>query len=439
MRITASEVALATGGTLFGADIPANGISFDSRTIEVDQAFIAIRGDRDGHDFLQSAVNRGASFAIVEVGKSISEMTCVEVSDTVKALASLGRHCRSRLSPTVQDRVVGITGSVGKTSTKDLVRAVLASRFVHTHAPNKSLNNDIGVPITIINAPEDCDALVIEMGMRGFGEINRLCEIAMPHIGVITAIGDAHAERVGGVSGVIAAKAELLNALPDDGLAIVNLDSELVMATAKDTTARLVTFGQSTQADVRWDIVATTQQAVSMVRFTHQNVSVDGEVPLVGAHMVSNAAAAIAVGVSVGIPLAICVQALNNVVSADHRMRWVVGRSGVRILDDSYNANSLSMLAAVAAVATIDATRKVAVLGKMAEVDDTVAAHTAVAKACQEAGIAILALETDLYGSTPLSLDEVVHLLTELDASAVVLVKGSRVAATERVVHALTD
>jgi UDP-N-acetylmuramoyl-tripeptide--D-alanyl-D-alanine ligase len=439
MRITASEVALATGGTLFGADISANGISFDSRAMFDHHAFVALRGEVDGHGFLQDAVDNGALFAIVEVGRSIPALTCVEVEDTVAALAALGRHCRNRLSATLHGRVVGITGSVGKTSTKDMVHAVLSSQFAHTHAPVKSLNNDIGVPVTIINAPDECDALIVEMGMRGFGEIARLCEIALPHIGVVTAIGDAHAERVGGVSGVVEAKSELLKALPADGTAVVNLDSELVMATAKHSQAPLITFGQSQAADVRWEILSFSHMATSMVRFTYENTSVDGEVPLVGAHMVSNAAAAIAVGVSAGISLAQCVRGLSGVVPAEHRMRWFTGRSGVRILDDSYNANSLSMSAAVGTIAALDVARKIAVLGMMAEVDDAVSAHAAIALLCKQNGIELLALETDLYGTAALTLDEVVNALAGLDESAVILVKGSRVAATERVIQLLTD
>ena len=439
MRITASEVALATGGTLMGTDISANGISFDSRAMLEHQAFVAIRGDRDGHDFLNDAIHNGAAFVIVEIGRSLPNVTSVEVADTVAALAVLGRHCRRRLSRTLQGRVIGITGSVGKTSTKDLVRAVLASEYVHTHAPEKSLNNDIGVPVTIINAPDECDALVVEMGMRGFGEIARLCEIALPHIGVITAIGDAHAERVGGVSGVVKAKAELLNSLPADGTAVVNVDSELVMATAKDSQAQRITFGRSHAADVRWELLSTNRQSASRVRFTYQGVSADGDVPLIGEHMVSNAAAAIAVGVSVGIPLAQCVRALDAVVPAPQRMQWRVGRSGVRILDDSYNANSLSMFAAIETLAELDASRKIAVLGLMAEVNDAKNAHAAVAMLCEQKGVELLALETSEYGTLALALDEIIHLLDDLDDSVVILVKGSRVAAVERIVQALAD
>jgi UDP-N-acetylmuramoyl-tripeptide--D-alanyl-D-alanine ligase len=439
MRITASEVALATYGHLIGPDISAVGIAFDSRVLLDQQAFVAIPGIRDGHDFLDDAFGNGAPFAIVATGRAVQGKTCVEVTDTVAALAALGQHCRKRLTGTVSGRVVGITGSVGKTSTKDLVRAVLASEFERTHAPEKSLNNDIGVPITIINAPDNCDALVLEMGMRGFGEIARLCDIAQPAIGVITAIGDAHGERVGGVNGVIRAKAELLNALPNTGTAIVNVDSELVMEAAKETKARHMTFGFSASSDLRCEIVVADDQGSMTVRFSHGNDSATGVVPLIGHHMVTNAAAAVAVGVTVGIPLAQCVRALENVVPAPQRMRWITGHRGARILDDSYNANPLSMIAALETVASIDATRRIAVLGLMAEVSDAAGAHRDIAAACARMHIELLPVDTDVYGSSALSVEEVLKQLAAIDESVVVLVKGSRVAATERVVQLLTD
>lgn len=439
MRITAAEVALATGGTLIGPDIPANGISFDSRALSDRQAFVAIREARDGHDFLRDALLHGAPFAIVEVGRSMENMTCIEVADTIEALGMLGRHCRQRLSGTVGDRVVGITGSVGKTSTKDLVRAVLASQFEFTHAPDKSLNNDIGVPVTIINAPDDCDALVIEMGMRGFGEIARLCAIAEPVIGVLTAIGDAHGERVGGIEGVVRAKAELLNALPSHGIAIVNLDSELVMMAAKDTKARRMTFGFSPAADICCEVLDADKNGAMTVRFTYGDESAVGVVPLIGRHMVSNAAAAVAVGLAAGLPLGQCVRSLVNAAPGTQRMRWLTSRSGARVLDDSYNANPLSMAAALKTVASLDAGRRVAVLGLMAEVDDSVQAHSEVATMCSELKIELLPLETELYGTSALSVEEVVDRLGQLDESVVVVVKGSRVAATERIVRLLTD
>jgi UDP-N-acetylmuramoyl-tripeptide--D-alanyl-D-alanine ligase len=439
MRITASEVALATHGQLIGPDVSAHGIAFDSRALLDQQAFVAIPGARDGHDFLGDAFSNGAPFAIVTKGHAVEGKTCVEVSDTVVALAALGRHCRERLTGTVDGRVVGITGSVGKTSTKDLVRAVFGSEFKRTHAPDRSLNNDIGVPVTIINAPDDCDALIVEMGMRGFGEIARLCDIALPTIGVITAIGDAHGERVGGIKGVVRAKAELLNALSDTGTAIVNVDSDLVMEAAKESKARHFTFGFSPSSDVCCEIVASDARGSMTVRFTHSNDSATGVVPLIGTHMVTNAAAAVAAGIAVGISLAQCVRALENVTPAPQRMRWMAGHAGARILDDSYNANPLSMMAALETVASIDAFRRIAVLGLMAEVDDAAAAHSDIAAACAQLNIELLPLDTDLYGVPALSIEKVLEQLASIDESVVVLVKGSRVAATERVVQLLTD
>lgn len=439
MRITAAEVALATGGTLIGPDIAANGISFDSRTLTDQQAFVAIREARDGHDFLLDAMHHGAPFAIVEVGRSIEAMSCIEVGDVVKALGMLGHHCRQRLSGTLDGRVIGITGSVGKTSTKDLVRAVLASQFDRTHAPEKSLNNDIGVPVTIINAPDGCNALVIELGMRGFGEIARLCDIAEPVIGVLTAIGDAHGERVGGIEGVVRAKAELLEALPVHGTAIINSDSNLVLTAARNAKARRLGFGFSTAADVRCQVIGADERGSMTVRFTYGDESAEGIVPLIGLHMVSNAAAAVAVGVTVGISLDQCVRSLENVASATQRMQWVTAHSGARILDDSYNANPLSMTAALNTVASVQARRRIAVLGVMAEVDDVSGAHADVAAVCKSMNIELLALETDMYGTSGLSVNEVISRLAQLDESVVVLVKGSRVAETERVVRLLTD
>ena len=149
MLITASEVASATHGTVIGRDCEASGIAFDSRTLHHGQAFVALVGDADGHDYLQSAAKAGAPFAIVQRGRSVDALTCIEVDDCDTALTALGRHCRDRLSKSTNGRVIGITGSVGKTSTKDLVLAVLRSQFANAHGPEKSLNNDIGVPVTI--------------------------------------------------------------------------------------------------------------------------------------------------------------------------------------------------------------------------------------------------------------------------------------------------
>ena len=437
MLITASEVALVTRGTLVGLDCEASGIAFDSRTLRLGQAFVALGGDADGHDFLQAAATAGAPFAIVQRGRSISALTCVEVDDCDAALTSLGRHCRDRLSGSLKGRAIGITGSVGKTSTKDLVLAVLRSKYTNAHAPEKSLNNDIGVPVTIINAPDSCEALVLEMGMRGLGEIARLCDVGHPQIGVITEVGDAHSERVGGIEGVVRAKAELVQSLPSSGVAIVNSDSVNAMKTVHAIAARVMTFGSSETASVKWEIVSTDDRGCCTVRFTSGEESAVGVVPLPGIHMASNAASAVAVGITCGIEITQCVEALSNAQSASQRMQWVIGRHGLRILDDSYNANPMSVAAALRTVAETSAKKRFAVLGVMAEVLHSDVAHQEIATLCRQLGIELLAVETDLYGTAALSVADIANILGELDSSSVVLVKGSRVAATERVVHAV--
>jgi UDP-N-acetylmuramoyl-tripeptide--D-alanyl-D-alanine ligase len=437
MLITASEVALIAHGTLVGLDCEASGIAFDSRSLRLGQAFVALGGDADGHDFLQAAATAGAPFAIVQRGRSISALACVEVDDCDAALTALGRHCRDRLSGCLEGRVIGITGSVGKTSTKDLVLAVLRSKYASAHAPEKSLNNDIGVPVTVINAPDSCDALVLEMGMRGLGEIARLCDVGQPQIGVITEVGDAHSERVGGIDGVVRAKAELVQALPSSGVAIVNSDSVNAMKTVHGIAAKVVTFGSSDTASVRWEIVSTDDRGCCTVRFTAGDESAVGAVPLPGIHMASNAASAVAVGITCGIGIMQCVEALSNAQSASQRMQWVAGQNGLRILDDSYNANPMSVAAALRTVAETSATQRFAVLGVMAEVLHSETAHREIASLCKRVGIELLALETDFYGTNPLSVDDIANALSQLGSDAVVLVKGSRVAATERVVHAL--
>ena len=437
MLITASEVASVALGTLVGLDCEASGIAFDSRTLHSGQAFVALVGDADGHDFLQAAATAGAPFAIVQRGKSIDALTCVEVDDCDAALTVLGRHCRDRLSGSLEGRVIGITGSVGKTSTKDLVLAVLRLKYANAHGPEKSLNNDIGVPVTIINAPDSCDALVLEMGMRGLGEIARLCVVGHPQIGVITEVGDAHSERVGGIEGVVRAKAELVQSLPSSGVAIVNSDSVNAMRTVHGIAASVVTFGSSETASVKWEIVSTDERGCCTVRFTSGEESTVGVVPLPGIHMASNAASAVAVGITCGIGIEQCVEALSNAQVASQRMQWVSGQNGLRILDDSYNANPMSVAAALRTVAETSAKKRFAVLGVMAEVLHSDVAHQEIATLCRQLGIELLALETDLYRTNALSVADITKALSQFGSDAVVLVKGSRVAATERVVHAV--
>lgn len=441
MRITASDVAHWASGDVIGpgSDAVAHGVSFDSRSLMPGQAFVAVAGSRDGHQFLAAAAAAGAPFAMVARGRSVRDLVCVEVEDTVVALADVARRAREELGRRNGTAVVGITGSVGKTSTKNLVRAVLESGFRSAHGAIGSFNNDLGLPVTIVGAPDDCDAMVLEMAMRGHGEIARLCAIARPNVAVVTLIGDAHSDRVGGVEGVARAKGEIVEGLDPAGTAVVNLDDPWMptLVQRRPPDAAVVTYGRHPDSDVRFEIVDRDELDHPTVEFVHGRGRARCVVPLPGDHMAANSAAAVAVGVSLGMSLEASVGAIPGASAEPGRMCWVRGRGGVRVLDDSYNANSSSMNAALGVISRVRATRRVAVLGMIAEVAEPSVVHRAVAERATSLGIEVLALETDLYGLPAMSMDEVDRRLADAGSDTVVLVKGSKVADTGRVVTML--
>jgi UDP-N-acetylmuramoyl-tripeptide--D-alanyl-D-alanine ligase len=436
MRITASLVANITGGTLVGVDVEATGLSFDSRAIKPGLAFVAIVADRDGNDFVDSAASKGAAFAIVSRGRSSAALPCIEVDDTTAALALLGRALREQLRAQSLQHVIGITGSAGKTTTKNFVRAVLQVGFSSVYASEASLNNDIGVPVTIADAPDDVEALVIEMGMRGFHEIDRLCGIASPNIGIVTNVGDAHGDRVGGPDGIATAKGELIEALPADGVAVLNADDERVNAMRSRTAARVLTFGRSEKADVRYEITETDEDGRCTADFFFNDQKASATPMLPGEHMVINAAAAIAAGLACGITLSNAVKGIGREELETGRMCWLEAVNGLRILDDSYNANEHSMLAALQVIADLSVKTRFAVLGAMAEIFDSEGAHRRVAEFAHAHKITVIGLETDLYGTPAMSVEEALKELA-FHHPHVVLVKGSRSAKTERIVHEL--
>ncbi|MBA3268265.1 MAG: UDP-N-acetylmuramoyl-tripeptide--D-alanyl-D-alanine ligase, partial [Acidimicrobiia bacterium] len=238
MRLLTSAVADAVGGVLAGPDVEVAGASVDSRAISGGELFVAVRAARDGHRFIDDALAAGAAAYLS--AEPAGSGTSVVVADTVVALTALGRSCRDHRLEGVP--VIGVTGSAGKTSTKDLLAAALDGPF-RPAASERSFNNELGVPLTLLNAADEADVVVVEMGARGIGHIAALCQTARPTVGVVTNVGLAHTEMLGSLDGVARAKAELVESLPAEGTAVLNADDQRVAAMASVSAAAVLTFG----------------------------------------------------------------------------------------------------------------------------------------------------------------------------------------------------
>lgn len=435
MRFMAADVATATGGRLVGQNAHLSGAGFDSRTIVPGQLFVPIVAERDGHDFIDDALSRGAGAYLTSV-EPTSRRTAIVVDDTLRALMALASWARQRIADRVDGRVIGITGSVGKTSTKDLAAAALGASLTVT-ASEKSYNNDQGLPVTILNASDTTQALVLEMGMRGFGEIARLCSIGKPAIGVVTAVAEAHTERVGDIEGVARAKGELIESLPPDGVAVLNADDPRVARMASLTPARVVTYGSGEGADVRMLSCSLDEFARPTFEVTSPWGGVTMSLAVPGTHMAHNALAALAVAGLCGVDLDAAAAGMREVALSPMRMQQRTTRAGARVLDDSYNANPASMAAALNTLVAVSATRHVAVLGEMAELANPIADHARIAELAGSLGVEIVAVGTSLYGVEPVSIDEAAAALSALGPREAALVKGSRVAGLERAIAAI--
>jgi UDP-N-acetylmuramoyl-tripeptide--D-alanyl-D-alanine ligase len=434
MRLMAADVAKATNGSLVGQNAHLSGVSFDSRNIRPGQLFVPIVAERDGHDFIEAALAAGAG-AYLTTGKTFGR-TSITVPDTLAALLQLGAWGRNKLGAQIDKRVVGITGSVGKTSTKDFIAAALGSTL-RVAANERSFNNDQGLPVTILNARDDVEALVLEMGMRGFGEISRLCSIARPNIGVVTRVASAHTERVGDIDGVARAKGELVMALDASGFAVLNADDERVVAMRSLTDATVITYGASSLADVRMTSCVLDDRACVAVSIESPWGKASWKMNVPGEHMAHNAVGAIAVAGVLGLDIQRAAEAISNSVLSEMRMQHRNARSGALIIDDSYNANPASMTAALHALCATKASRRIAVLGVMAELSEPEQDHSQISELAQKLGIEVLALGTDLYGVQSRTIDEIATMLSATENTAAILVKGSRVAQLEKLVSLL--
>ncbi len=457
IALTLAEVAAATGGTLQGAraDAVVDGpVVVDSRAVAPGSLFVALAGERaDGHDFAAAAVAAGA--AAVLATRPV-DAPAVLVDDGVAALGRLARAVLARLPGLL---VVGVTGSSGKTSTKDLLAAVLEP-LGETVAPAGSYNNEVGLPLTVLRATPATRHLVLEMGARGVGHIAHLAALARPRVGVVLNVGSAHVGEFGGREAIARAKGELVEALPpgaDGGVAVLNADDPLVAAMAGRTGARVVTVGASPSADVRALRAELGEDGRARFVLAARSEEVPVALRVHGEHQVGNALAAAAVALEAGATPSQVAEALG---AAEPRSRWRMevteAPGGWTVVNDAYNANPESVRAALKALVAMARGRRTwAVLGEMRELGaDAAEQHDAVGRLVVRLDVNRLVVVGD--GARPMHLGaslegswgeesvfvpdvaEAVALLREEVAPGdVVLVKASRAAGLERVAEAL--
>lgn len=415
-----------------GPDVDIDGASIDSRTIGAGELFVPIVAERDGHDFIEAALTGGARVYFTE--RDPEGGSAIVVPDSNLALTRLASSARDRLT----GQVVGVTGSVGKTSVKDLIAAAVGPAR-RVHANPASFNNELGLPLTLVNAPDDTEVAVLEMGARGPGHVAHLCSIARPTIGVVTRVAGAHTELFGSLENVAKAKAELVDALPADGYAVLNADDVRVAAMAARTEARVITFGLG--GDIRPVGIELDESLRPSFDLDTPSGRIHIDLQLAGAHMAVNAAAAVAVGLAAGVELESLVDGLDSATPSRWRMEVETAPSGLLVINDSYNANPTSVRAALAAMATLDRPQRIAVLGVMAELGPEHAAeHRAIADEANELAVRVIAVAAPEYGPDVehvADVESAAEALGELGGDAAVLVKGSRVAGLERLAAVL--
>lgn len=371
MKLTAHDICMATGGTLVqgSAETALTAVTIDSRTASAGALFVPLLGtNTDGHAFLATAVQQGAAgfFFAEHLNITLPEgAVAIRVTDPLTALQALAAWVRTRSSA----RIIGIAGSNGKTTTKELMAQVFASKK-KTWATPGNLNNHIGLPLTLLRAEADVEVMVLELGTSGAGELATLCQIAQPRIGVITSIAEEHTETLKDLAGVIAAETELIAALPANGVAVVYGDHDgLLDAVHGQAQCRIVTFGEHANNDFRISEIQVTRQGTRCLLHTQQGTQAL-QLQLLGSHFALAAAASLAVATECGIALEDASATLRVAKGAARRMAVVeVPARRLTVLDDCYNANPASMLQALKTATEVRAPgeRLVLVLGDMLE------------------------------------------------------------------------
>jgi UDP-N-acetylmuramoyl-tripeptide--D-alanyl-D-alanine ligase len=378
VTLSLETITKMIGAAPAALDADISGWSIDSRTIARGDCFFALRGPtHDGHDFVASVFERGAAVAIVEQEMVASGLQ-LRVPDAIAALQALAHGARRLWNETV----VGVTGSAGKTTTKDTIAALLSTTF-STARNLGNLNNHLGLPLSILRIPGDCKIAVLEMGMNHRGEIRQLCGIAEPQVGVVTNVGWAHTENFAdGVEGIARAKGELIEALPRDGTAVLNADDDRVRVMAKLHAGNSILFGFAEDAEVRAEGVMLTPEGA---RF--RALGVDFESPLAGRHGVSNVLAGIATAHALGIAPEKLRDAVRSLKPGNMRGERSL-RQGVTVINDCYNANPEAMLSMLELLRDTPATRRIAVLGEMLELGrEAGTLHRKVGRFAAEQGI----------------------------------------------------
>jgi UDP-N-acetylmuramoyl-tripeptide--D-alanyl-D-alanine ligase len=447
VKVTAADAARITSGRLqpveAAFEVETSNVVIDSRLCNRGSLFVALKGEvLDGHDFLTDAERRGAVAAVVERPVQKSPLDQVVVPQTLRALTQLAAWVRDVIDPLA----VGITGSVGKTSTKDLL-ASICSRGRPTVAPERSFNTETTVPLTILRMTPRTEVLICELGARGIGQIAELCEFVRPQVAVVTNIDVTHMEKFGSIEAIVEAKGEIVEALPEGGAAILNVDDSRVAGMAGRTKAQIVSFGTSPDAIVRGEKVSIDGRGRPSFRMIVEGRGTWVSLPFSGKHQMMNALAASAAAHALGFSTEEMVIGLENATASPWRME-IVEADGVLYVNDAYNAGPRSVAAALDTTSEMVGSggRLVVVLGHMAELGDLAAAehlragaHAAAtasrlvtvgesASAIAEGARAAGANEVFEVASG----DEALAYLEDLHPGDVVLIKASRVVGLEK-------
>ena len=449
MQATNAVLKKITSASIFG------GVTTDTRKVEEGMLFVALKGEKfDGHDFIAEAAKKGAIGAIVNKDYDVSRLEDVEidilaVNDTLKAYQDLAKLWRSKFSIPV----IGITGSNGKTTTKDLTAAVLSGKW-NVLKTQANFNNEIGLPMTLLQLNKSYDVAVVEMGMRGLGQIKLLTDIAKPTMGVITNVGETHMELLGSIENIAKAKSEMAQAIEIDGKVVLNADDEHVAKMHEVTKARPIYFGINHAADVKaFNVKTVGEGKTEFDAFIGENMA-HFTLNMLGIHNVYNCLAALAVGYACGLTIEEMQKGLASFKPT--AMRFEYKKVGdFNVINDAYNASPMSTKAALSNLAKVTDGRKILVMGDMFELGSVeVKAHEDIAVQAKEAGVSIIVTRGTLTQNTArkareIGIPEVYECANHEEAVAIlkkvlqkddtVLFKGSHGMHMEKIIELLEN